>query len=110
MDLLFQCLGNEATRPLASEVFAGDNCPFSMLVARGRVVTLSWFLSPPHESFLCPAEHHGEQQCLQGAQQLTSLAGRGGLGETCCFKGIFVQSNCSLVSGEASRRTLYCLH
>lgn len=38
MDL--QRLGNEATKPLASEVFAGDNCPFSMLVARGRVVTL----------------------------------------------------------------------
>lgn len=44
MDLLFQCLGNEATKPLASEVSAGDDCPFSMLMARGRVMTLSWFL------------------------------------------------------------------
>lgn len=50
--LVSQCLGNEATQPLASEVSAGDNCPFSMLVARGRVMTLSWFLKPPHESFL----------------------------------------------------------
>lgn len=44
MDLLFQCPGNEATKPLASEVSAGDDCPFSMLVARRRVMTLSWFL------------------------------------------------------------------
>lgn len=36
MDLLFQCLGNEASKALASEVSAGDDCPFSMLVAHGR--------------------------------------------------------------------------
>lgn len=44
VDILSQCLGNEATKPLASEVSAGDDCPFSMLVAHGRVMTLSWFL------------------------------------------------------------------
>lgn len=44
MDFLFQCLGSEATKPLASAVSAGDDCPFSMLVACGRVMTLSWFL------------------------------------------------------------------
>lgn len=44
MDLLFQCLGSEATKPLASEVSAGDDCLFSMLVACRRVMILSWFL------------------------------------------------------------------
>lgn len=44
LDLLSQCLGSQATKPLASEVSAVDDCPFSMLVARGRVMTLSWFL------------------------------------------------------------------
>lgn len=43
MDLLFQCLGSEATKPLASEVSAGDNCP-----------SQCWWLVGGDDSLLVP--------------------------------------------------------
>lgn len=91
--------GGAQRRSLASawaqRSLPGDSCPLSVPLAH------PWSPRPP-QCFLRPAEHHGEQhlppgkeQHLQRARQLTSLADRGGLGETRCFKGIFVQSSCS---------------
>lgn len=50
LDLLSKCLGNEATKPLASGVCWGR---LSLLHAGGSWEgDDSWFLWPPHESFL----------------------------------------------------------
>lgn len=91
-----------APRSLASawaqRSLPGDSCPLSVPLAR------PWSLRPP-QCFLRPAEPgeeqrlpRGKEQHLQSARQLTSLADRGGLGGTRCFKGIFVQSSCSGLS------------
>lgn len=79
----------------------GDSCPFSMLVAHGWVGG-GWSCGHPMRASCGPLSAAGcstfpgwKEQHPQGAQQPTSLADRRGLGETCFFKGIFVQNNCS---------------
>lgn len=77
----------------------GDGCPFT-LMAHGCVVVHSSSFGHPMRASCDPLSTPGS----------SGLADRGVLGETCCFKGIFVQSNCSFGLAKPSRRTLRCLH
>lgn len=84
--------GGAQRRSLASawaqRSLPGDSCPLSMPLVPAATPML------PAPRGAAPSPRRKEQH-LQSAQQLTSLADRGGLGETRCFKGIFVQSSCS---------------